>query len=111
MADLPYPIKKHFFGNKLSLDKLKIAGASFLAVKSPEAPKIIIIVGGVFLFNEVLESVVEVFIILRYIFNARTRGRWQYFHDEKLSHFYCLTWVNQFLPRQTGKKGDNPAFL
>ena len=31
----------------MSLDRLKIAGASFLAVKSPEAPNITITVGGV----------------------------------------------------------------
>lgn len=42
-----------------------MAGANFLAVKSPDAPKIIIIVGGVFLLELEFEVMGAEFIILQ----------------------------------------------
>ena len=50
----PTPIKKQFSGKRLSFERLKIAGASFRAVRSPEAPKITRIVGTGLLIAQVL---------------------------------------------------------
>jgi hypothetical protein len=41
-------MRKHSEGNNPSRERLKIAGASFLAVRSPDAPKITRIVDGLF---------------------------------------------------------------
>ena len=43
---LPNPIRKQCDGSKSSIERLRIAGASLRAVKSPDAPKITITVGG-----------------------------------------------------------------
>ena len=53
MGVLPTPIRWQFSGNRLSFERLNIAGASFLAVKSPDAPKMTRIVGGGLLIPEV----------------------------------------------------------
>jgi hypothetical protein len=55
MGVLPTPIKKQFWGKRLSLERLKIAGASFLAVRSPEAPKMTSIVGTGLVIVQVLD--------------------------------------------------------
>ena len=58
-------MRKHLLGNRLSFAKLKMAGANFLAVRSPDAPKIMIIVGGVLRVELAFEFVGTEFIILQ----------------------------------------------
>ena len=77
-------------GRRSSFDKLKIAGANFLAVKSPEAPKIIIIVGGVFRIELKFEVIGAEFIILQESLMERVSKDGNVFMMEKFDFPLCL---------------------